>query len=296
VSSRPSLRRAAREVLRRAGLIEQAQRALEATLGNPRFRRRVTHDFSSGKVAFGEKNRYVSPVFPLDWIRVDWEGADIDFDLGAPAPLPFPDRSQRLLYAAHVVEHLPQPAFERFLGECHRILVPGGALRIETPDAAWLVEAYRRRDARFLDHFRAIRQRDLVTRLGFPPRYLEDQLSLIGELSNYIDHPRNSGHIPVYAARDEVDRRVEDGDLAALAAWALSLQTAEQRASGGHQNWMSWPKLEAALRSAGFARVERVDREVTTIPGLVLGARRGGIREKPHRAFYSVYVEAFRLA
>ena len=43
-----------------------------------------------------------------------------------------------------------------------------------------------------------------------------------------------------------------------------------------------------------FHRVVRVGFGRTEIRGLKLNAGRGSIREKPHRAFYSIYVEAFK--
>ena len=75
---------------------------------------------------------------------------------------------------------------------------------------------------------------------------------MLGELSNYIDHRIHSGHIPVYATKDEFDRKLNTSDIDALAEWCVSLQTEEQLASGGHQNWMSWEKVRRHLVAAGF--------------------------------------------
>jgi SAM-dependent methyltransferase len=276
------------------GLLAPAKAVAATVLGNRRLRRYWTRDFTSGKVALGEKNRYVFSVFPLDWIRVDIEGADYDLDLEKGFALPFADGSQRAVYTAHLVEHLDDSSFGHLLRECCRILAPGGAIRIETPDAERLVRAYRDNDAAFLHRFRERRDVELVQRRGLPARYLEDHLTVLGELSNYIDRRINSGHIPVYATRDEFDARFRSLDLPALAEWSVSLQTPEQLASGGHQNWMTAEKLTLALRVAGFTRTAVVDFGVTTIPGLTLNAGFGSIKEKRHRAFYSVYVEAFK--
>jgi SAM-dependent methyltransferase len=267
---------------------------VSSVLGNPLLRRAATANFSSGKVAFGEKNRYILPIFPLEWIRVDFDGADFDIDLGKRAPLPFADGSQRILYAAHLVEHLSDPGVRHFFAECHRILAPGGAVRIETPDAEQMIALYRQRDAHFLSYFRARRAEELVGKLGYPPKYLEDQLSLVGGLSNYMDHAARSGHIPVYASADEVEDKLATLDLEQFTAWCVSLQSAEQLSTGGHQNWMTADKLRRELLAAGFTRVEHVDFNVTTIPGLLLNRGSRSIREKRERAFYSVYVEAFK--
>jgi SAM-dependent methyltransferase len=288
------LRRALRSALERLGLLRAAKWTVAQVLGNRRLRQYCTSNFSSGKVVLGEKNRYVFSVFPLEWIRVDIDGADYDLDLERGSPLPFADGSQQVIYSAHVVEHLDQESFERFLGESFRILAKGGAIRIETPDAERLIQGYRQRDEAVLRHFRENRRRDLIERFGFPEKYLEDHLMVLGELSNYIDHRIQSGHIPVYATKDEFEQRLNTLDLDALARWCVSLQTDEQLASGGHQNWMSWEKMRRHLLAAGFARAVRTDFGVTAVPGLKLNRGFGSIREKRHRAFYSLYVEAFK--
>jgi SAM-dependent methyltransferase len=274
-------------------MLDAAKAFTTACLGNPQFRRACTSNFTSEKVAFGEKNRYVLPIFPLRWVRVDFDGADINLDLNLRPRLPFADGSRRILYASHLVEHLDEDSFRHFLQECHRILAPGGALRIETPDAEFLVAAYRRRDEEVLAHFRTIRRNNLVTRLGLSQKYLEDHLTVLGELSSYIDHARDSGHIPAYARAEVFEEKLATLEMDAFASWCASLQTAEQRASGGHQNWMSWDKLVTRLAAAGFRRVVRAGYGTTEIPALRLNRGRGCIREKPHRAFYSIYVEAF---
>jgi SAM-dependent methyltransferase len=287
-------RGAVRRVLNAAGLLRVAKAAVAGVLGNRRLRRYATKDFTSGKVVLGEKNRYVFPVFPLDWIRVDIDGADFDLDFERGFALPFADASQHLLYAAHLVEHLDEGSFEHLLRECRRILVRGGAIRIETPDADKLVRFYRDRDERALEWFRERRRQNLVERLGLPTSYLEDHLTVLGELSNYIDHSIDSGHIPVYVSPEEFDENLRRLDLESLARWAVSLQTRDQQLSGGHQNWMTGDKLCGALVAAGFERASVVDFGRTTIPGLALDAGFGSIREKRYRAFYSVYVEAFK--
>jgi SAM-dependent methyltransferase len=283
-----------RDTLERLGLLGPAKTTVAVLLGNKRFRRYCTSNFASGKIAFGEKNQYVLPMFPLDWIRVDIDGADFNLNLSLCPSFPFPDNSQQMLYAAHLVEHLAQESFEHFLKECHRVLGPGGAIRIETPDAELLIEAYRRRDERVLRHFRAIRQQSLVERLGFSEKYLEDHLTVLGELSNYIDHRVNSGHIPAYAPKEQFEEKLATLDLDSFSRWCVSLQSEAQLASGGHKNWMTWDKIRRDLLEAGFGRVVQVGFGKTAIPGLKLNGGAGSIREKPHRAFYSLFVEAFK--
>lgn len=48
-------------------------------------------------------------------------------------PWPIPDNSYELICAIHLVEHLD--SLVNFMNECHRILVKGGELYLETPTA-----------------------------------------------------------------------------------------------------------------------------------------------------------------
>ena len=99
--------------------------------------------------------------------------------------------------------------------------------------------------------------------------------------------------MPVYAAKQEFDQKFNSLDLEEFAAWCISLQTPEQRESGGHQNVIYFSKLKRTLEDAGFVDVIRTDFEFTTIPGLRLNQNDPhSVQAKPHRRFYSLYVEA----
>jgi SAM-dependent methyltransferase len=58
-------------------------------------------------------------------------------------PLPFVDGAFDLVYASHVLEHVPwfQAAFAA--SEAFRVLAPGGKLEVWVPDFAYLVDCYR---------------------------------------------------------------------------------------------------------------------------------------------------------
>ena len=57
-------------------------------------------------------------------------------------PLPLPDGSADAVYHSHVLEHLPPAAADRLLGECRRILRPGGILRVAVPDLEAIARNY----------------------------------------------------------------------------------------------------------------------------------------------------------
>jgi hypothetical protein len=60
-----------------------------------------------------------------------WENHDADVDI--TQRLPWTDNSVEMILAEHVVEHVSGPEALRFFDECHRILQPGGVLRICMP-------------------------------------------------------------------------------------------------------------------------------------------------------------------
>jgi len=57
-------------------------------------------------------------------------------------PIPYDDGVVDLIFSCHVLEHVTYAAGQRFLAECHRVLKPGGVLRILVPDTEALTRAY----------------------------------------------------------------------------------------------------------------------------------------------------------
>lgn len=78
-----------------------------------------------------------------DWVNLD-SSADlpgvIRHDLRRR--LPFPDESFDAVYGSHVLEHLEPDAAAQLLGECHRVLRPGGIARIVVPDLEAIARLY----------------------------------------------------------------------------------------------------------------------------------------------------------
>jgi predicted SAM-dependent methyltransferase len=56
--------------------------------------------------------------------------------------IPFPDRTFDAVYHSHFLEHIPREAAAGFLAECHRVLKPGGTLRIAVPDLHRILTSY----------------------------------------------------------------------------------------------------------------------------------------------------------
>ncbi|MFL5907143.1 MAG: class I SAM-dependent methyltransferase [Solirubrobacterales bacterium] len=132
------------------------------------------------------------------WLNSDLLMGDIYLDVTRPFPLP--DSSFAFVHSEHVIEHIPEEAGRQMLREIHRVLRPGGVVRITTPDLGKLVALYEDRSP-------------VVSRADYA-RYLE-------EGTYGIPHPRASqvlntamrawGHQFIYDEEDLVAKLSESG-------------------------------------------------------------------------------------
>jgi len=61
-------------------------------------------------------------------------------------PLPYAESSFQYVFSSHVFEHLPRPVLSRLLLELHRVLKPGGTMRVSVPDLTFMVNSYQEED------------------------------------------------------------------------------------------------------------------------------------------------------
>src|ERR1041384_7804425 len=86
------------------------------------------------------------------WINVDHaRGPEVQVVWDVTADLPFPDSSCSAIFSEHLIEHVGKDDAQHLLNECHRMLQPGGVLRLSTPDAEKFLRAYAG-DRGFLAH------------------------------------------------------------------------------------------------------------------------------------------------
>lgn len=77
-----------------------------------------------------------------------WLNTDLYFtkhkvaSLDAGKPFPFPDAAFEYIYSEHMFEHLKFAQGLNMLGECFRVLKPGGDIRLATPDIDFLIKLY----------------------------------------------------------------------------------------------------------------------------------------------------------
>lgn len=68
------------------------------------------------------------------WVNVDLVGDDVDLTWNILKPLPFASGTVDAIFHEHVLEHLSLEDGYRLAQESHRLLRPGGVLRIGVPD------------------------------------------------------------------------------------------------------------------------------------------------------------------
>jgi predicted SAM-dependent methyltransferase len=76
------------------------------------------------------------------WINIDLLGDPVDVAWNLANPLPFGSGSVAAIFHEHLLEHLPLSGGDVFMRECHRVLRPGGILRVGVPDAGRLIRSY----------------------------------------------------------------------------------------------------------------------------------------------------------
>lgn len=139
-------------------------------------------------------------------------------------PLPFPAGSVDAVYSSHALEHVYLSEAETILRECHRVLRPGGHLRVALPDsealATELINADGRTDAGRIFNRRLCshpeqppRMRERLRRVvGSPPHRWQPTESLVRDLlgsAGFSDVTRQAYRCGQLPDLDTVEHRPE---------------------------------------------------------------------------------------
>jgi predicted SAM-dependent methyltransferase len=79
----------------------------------------------------------------MGWLNADWY-PDLPgiIHVNAVEPFPLPTNSFDVVYSEHMIEHMGLQAGINMLGECCRVLKPGGRIRVATPSLRALLQIY----------------------------------------------------------------------------------------------------------------------------------------------------------
>jgi predicted SAM-dependent methyltransferase len=79
------------------------------------------------------------------WLNTDIEPGPAEVYLDATQRFPFADGTVQYIFGEQLIEHLTFEDGLEMLRECHRVLAPGGKLRLATPDLDRLVALFQDR-------------------------------------------------------------------------------------------------------------------------------------------------------
>jgi predicted SAM-dependent methyltransferase len=72
------------------------------------------------------------------WLNTELCPHGREIFLDATEPFPLPSSTFAFVYSEHMIEHIPHAQARAMVGECLRVLRPGGVLRLVTPNLAFL--------------------------------------------------------------------------------------------------------------------------------------------------------------
>lgn len=96
------------------------------------------------------------------WFNVDLSGHPVDLAWNLAHGLPFPDGSAEAIFHEHLLEHLTLEAAATLIEESHRVLSPGGVMRIAVPDAGRYLLSYANGGQGLIDEYRPGRPTTLL--------------------------------------------------------------------------------------------------------------------------------------
>lgn len=244
--------------------------------------------------------------FHPHWVNVDVVPADgtvLAHDL--QKPLPFPDETFDAVYHSHVLEHLRHDRALPFLKECHRVLKPGGVLRVAVPDLESLAGLY-------LETLRGALAGDPTSRARYQWVIIEllDQLTRQysdgGEMFEYLcrepipclDFVVQRLGYEVTSKLDQIREMVKNGTTPEVLQQRRSTFSADEvgrfRTGGGAHLWMyDRYSLALLLEQAAFAAPAVVAANQSRIPNFEqygLDVLPDGSVRKPD----SLFMEALR--
>ena len=153
-------------------------------------------------------------VYKQGWINIDQHGPAADFVWDLRRPLPLPSGSVDAIFHEHLLEHLPVTEGLALTRECHRLLRPGGILRIGVPDFGRLASGYAHGDD-LVDHLHPGVPTPLLAlaelAYGYGHRSLWDEATLVGLLGElgFTAHACSFGESALGHAPDSQHRRDE---------------------------------------------------------------------------------------
>lgn len=156
-------------------------------------------------------------------------GGALYFEHNATQPFPLPDNLFAVITSEHFIEHVMPAEAIAWLTEMHRILAPGGLLRVSTPDLAIYCSGYLDPEQRFFKEHAEVLDQVIAEEVpdsrawmvnqifyGYGHRFIYDYDEIVRSFAAAGFDPSRAqqaafreGMIPEVAALDLEDRRDE---------------------------------------------------------------------------------------
>lgn len=220
--------------------------------------------------------------YHTDWYDYDEVFVDHDVDLEERDRWPIPDDSHDLVYSSHTLEHLTNATVRHTLEEMHRVLKPGGGVRINVPDIGLACRWYEAdTTAWFTDVWLEGYEDDVYFADGKCPPGYELEFYLLSFFATYLARVRHD-ETDFEAVREDYRRLERDAFLNRYAGRIRDEWQAEY--PGWHRNWFDHDRLARLLREAGFTDVVRSRCRQSRHPELCTS-------QFDHRPHISLFVE-----
>jgi predicted SAM-dependent methyltransferase len=121
------------------------------------------------------------------WLNTDVFPMRDTIILDAARKFPFETDTFDYVYCEHTIEHMPFADGQTMLMECHRVLKPGGTLRMATPDVRFLFNLYREDRSALEEEYIAWSCSNFVGKKA--PQ------NALGVINNFV---RDWGHVFIY--------------------------------------------------------------------------------------------------
>lgn len=258
-----------------------------------------------------------------EWINLDFLPASPSVNqANLLGRLPLPSESANLVYSSHFLEHIPKADVSAFLKECHRVLKPGGVMRLVLPDLQEMASSYLKyREAG--DHecadFLVLEIIDQCVRrtpggeLGRFYRSLRKKASEDTTRMSAFIRERTGEDLQANPASPQKSIAKLNWDALALLSsrlrsrvqqvwlriWMRGLPAAFRSqnvslASVGERHHWLWDfyQLQQALEAAGFTAVERCSAQTSTIADFPFFPLDVDNKGNPRKGRESMFVEA----
>jgi predicted SAM-dependent methyltransferase len=180
----------------------------------------------------------------------------INYDLTKLEPLPIESSTAEIVYSSHTIEHVNDKAVRNMLAESHRILKPGGCIRLTAPDIALDYRAYKNKDLHFWYW------RDNYSRPGKWEHIYKKPLSKASIEQLFLLH--FACQLSTLSVDDSLEKKYNDLEIAEVfsthsmedaMAYFTEQCTFNPKYPGNHMNYWTHNKLIAFLQDAGFSEI-----------------------------------------